>query len=231
MEFILAHELGVLRWLHIIAMVYWLGGEWGVFQTSFNVVNPEVSLDERKRHLETAYRIDILARTGIILLLPLGLHMGYLWGVQPYGGIWLTAMWIAFIPWFLLCWSAFYFRETDRGIMLTKMDEKIRWVIIPLLMISAVSSLLGYGPFNAGVMQKWYSIKIFLYGGTLIIGLHLRYVMRQWTTMFRRLVTEPENKAEIEAVLDRSIRVTRREAYLYWIIIMSIAFLCATKPL
>ena len=24
----------VLRWLHIIAMVYWLGGEWGVFQTS-----------------------------------------------------------------------------------------------------------------------------------------------------------------------------------------------------
>ena len=24
-------ELAVLRWLHIIAMVYWLGGEWGVF--------------------------------------------------------------------------------------------------------------------------------------------------------------------------------------------------------
>ena len=79
--------------------------------------------------------------------------------------------------------------------------------------------------------SRFNSIKIFLYGGTLIIGLHLRFVMRQWTTMFRRLVTEPENKAEIEAVLDRSIRVTRREAYLYWIIIMSIAFLCATKPL
>ena len=22
-------ELAVLRWLHILAMVYWLGGEWG----------------------------------------------------------------------------------------------------------------------------------------------------------------------------------------------------------
>ncbi len=225
------NELGALRWAHIIAMVYWLGGEWGVFQTSFNVVNRNIGLDERKRHLETAYRIDILARTGIILLLPLGLHMGNMWGIQPYGGGWLTLMWVAFIPWFLLCWGAFYYRETDRGIMLTKWDEAIRYVVIPLLMITSVTSLMGYGPFNAGTMQKWFSIKVFLYGITLIIGLILRYVMREWTTMFRRLVTEPENEAAIEAKLDKSIRATRRLAYLYWIIIMTIAFLCATKPL
>ncbi|MFN2288285.1 MAG: hypothetical protein ABR578_08135, partial [Chromatocurvus sp.] len=73
-------ELAVLRWLHILAMVYWLGGEWGVFQTSYNVVNRKLPMNERRRHMETAYRIDILARTGIILLLPLGMHMGHLWG-------------------------------------------------------------------------------------------------------------------------------------------------------
>ena len=82
-------ELAVLRWLHIIAMVYWLGGEWGVFQTSRHVVNRQLSMEERRRHMETAYRIDILARSGIILLLPLGLHMGNIWGLQPYGGAWL----------------------------------------------------------------------------------------------------------------------------------------------
>ena len=79
-------EVLILRWFHILAMVYWLGGEWGVFQTSYNVTNPRLSLDERRRHMETAYRIDILARTGIILLLPLGLHMGNIYGLQPYGG-------------------------------------------------------------------------------------------------------------------------------------------------
>ena len=79
-------EVLVLRWLHIIAMVYWLGGEWGVFQTSYNVINRNLSLEERRRHMETAYRIDILARTGIITLLPLGLHMGNIYGLQPYGG-------------------------------------------------------------------------------------------------------------------------------------------------
>ena len=86
----------VLKWLHIIAMVYWLGGEWGVFQTSYNVINRKLPMDERRRHMETAYRIDILARTGILMLFPLGWHMGYYWGVQPYGGIWIFAMWVFF---------------------------------------------------------------------------------------------------------------------------------------
>jgi len=31
----------------------------------------------------TAYRIDILARTGIVLLLPLGLNMGKIYGFVP----------------------------------------------------------------------------------------------------------------------------------------------------
>ena len=84
-------ELAVLRWLHIIAMVYWLGGEWGVFNTSTHVINRNLSMDERRRHMQTAYHIDILARIGIISLLPLGLHMGHIWGVQPYGGWFLVA--------------------------------------------------------------------------------------------------------------------------------------------
>lgn len=47
-------ELNVLRWLHILAVVYWLGREWGVFQTSYHVVNRSLPLDERRRHMETA---------------------------------------------------------------------------------------------------------------------------------------------------------------------------------
>src|SRR3990167_9892984 len=111
-------------------MVYWLGGEWGVFQTSFNIINRKLSMEERRRHMETAYRIDILARTGIIMLLPLGLHMGNIYGLQPYGGSFLTAMWVFVAGWLALCWSAFIYRETDRCVMLTKLYGKIHWVLL-----------------------------------------------------------------------------------------------------
>jgi len=221
--------LAVLRWVHIIAMVYWLGGEWGVFQTSRNVINRELSMDERRRHMETAYRIDILARTGIILLFPLGMHMGFYWGVQPWGGSFLVGMWIFFIGWLSLCWAAFFARETDRGISLTIWDERIRYVFIPAIIIACITSWMGEGPFATGPGQLWFSIKIFIFAGLLVIGLKLRFVMREWTVLFRRLDEEGSNP-EVENTLERSLAFARLLAYIYWIGIASVAFFGATKP-
>ena len=186
-------------------------------------------MDERRRHMETAYRIDILARTGIIALLPLGMHMGYYWGVQPYGGSFLVVMWIFYAAWLALCWAAFIKRETDTGISLTIWDERLRYLVIPAILIAAVSSLLGYGPFNAGTGQMWFSLKLLIFGGLLVIGLLLRYIMREWTTLFRVLAEEPGNEAA-ESRLEKSIAFGRRLAYCYWIGILTVAFLGATKP-
>ena len=220
-------EVLVLRWVHIIAMVYWLGGEWGVFQTSYHVVNRKLALDERRRHMETAYRIDILARSGIILLLPLGLHLGFLWGRQPFGGGWLVLFWVLALSWLALCWAAFIKRETQTGIRLTKIDESVRFVLIPLLMICAISSLLGHGPFIAGEGGMWYSTKVLIYSLLLVIGLKLRFIMREWTILFRKLAEAPD--PAVEATLEASIRVGRNLAYLYWIGIASVCLIGAAK--
>ena len=221
------HEMILLKWAHILAMVYWLGGEWGVFQTSFNVVNRKLALDERRRHMETAYRIDILARSGIILLLPLGLHLGHLWGRQPFGGPWLLLFWVLSLAWLALCWAAFVKRETPAGIRLTRIDEGVRFVLIPLLLVCAISSLLGHGPFIAGDGGMWYSTKVLVYALLLVIGLKLRFIMREWTMLFRKLAEAPD--AAVEATLEASIRVGRRLAYLYWIGIASVCLIGAAK--
>jgi hypothetical protein len=214
----------ILKWLHIVAMVYWLGGEWGVFQTSYHVTNPRLSLEERRRHMETAYRIDILARLGIILLLPIGLHMGYLWGTQPLGGGWLVLMWILTAAWVGLALAAFAKRGTDAGLRLTVWDDRIRYVLIPLLAGLATWSLLNDWPFQ----QNWYATKILIYSGLLVIGLILRYVMRHWTLTFRQLAAGGPN-AELEAKLTREINLSRKLAYVYWIGIGTVAFIGVTK--
>ena len=219
-----------LKWAHIIAMAYWLGGEWGVFNASRPITDTSLSLDERRRHMETAYRIDILARTGIVLLFPIGFHMGWYYGIQPFGGIWLVVNWVFFLTWLSITWAAFLYRETDRGIALTVFDERIRYVFIPLITVVAITSLLGYGPFEALPGRKWFSIKVLIFAGLLVIGLKLRFIMREWTELFRVLVAEPDNM-EAEQTLDRSIRTGRRLAYLYWIGIATVAFFGAVKPI
>ena len=224
------NELDVLRWVHILAMVYWLGGEWGVFQTSYHVTNGALSLDERRRHMETAYRIDILARTGIVLLFPLGLHMGALYGFVPMlestGA--LTAMWVFFIAWLSLTWSAFVTRETDRGLRLTFFEEQLRYGLIAVIFLMAIMAFVGSGPIQSNTGTYWYPAKIGLYGVTLCIGLLLRVVMRRWTVRFRKLAAGP-NPAE-QAALEREVGVARYAAYSYWITIAGICFLGATKP-
>jgi hypothetical protein len=214
----------ILKWAHIIAMVYWLGGEWGVFQTSYHVTNPRLPLEERRRHMETAYRIDILARLGIILLLPIGLHMGHNFGVQPLGGGWLLLMWILTAGWVSLALAAFVKRGTDAGIRLTIWDDRIRYVLIPVLMITAISSLAVGKPFLA----NWYATKVLIYSGLLVIGLILRFVMRHWTETFRQLAAGGPN-AQLEARLTREINLSRKLAYLYWVGIGTVAFIGVTK--
>jgi tetrahydromethanopterin S-methyltransferase subunit G len=76
-------------------------------------------------------------------------------------------------------------------------------------------------------MQKWFSLKIFLYSIALVIGLKLRFIMREWTGMFRVLAQGPNE--EVENRLEKSIRFGRSIAYVYWIVIGSVAFLGATK--
>ena len=228
LEFISIHELAILRWLHIIAMVYWLGGEWGVFQTSYKVVNPKLSLEERGRHMDTAYRIDIMARTGIISLLPLGLHMGYLWGVQPYGGGWLVAMWVLWALWMALTWGAFSYRGTPHGKLMSDIEDWTRYILIPTLIILSLTSLTGNGPFEAGMGQKWFAAKMLTYGSLLIIGVILRLIMHEWRAMFPVLAQGPN--PEIETKLKKSINLGRSVAYLYWFGIMLTAFFGAVKP-
>jgi hypothetical protein len=215
----------VLKWGHIVAMVYWLGGEWGVFQTSYNVTNPRLSLDERKRHLETAYRIDILARTGIILLLPLGFHMGYNLGAHTYENL-IAPVWIVMLAWLALTWGAFLKRETNVGIKLTLIDEAGRYLLIPLLFWAGISSLLTDFPFQA----KWFAAKVTIYAFMLVIGLALRFVMRHWTQIFRKLAAGEGSREALEAQLDREIRLSRYMAYVYWVGILTIAFIGVTKP-
>lgn len=206
-----------LKWAHIIAMAYWLGGEWGVFNASRPITDTSLSLEERRRHMETAYRIDILPRTGIILLLPLGLHMGAIGNYHPLDGPWIVGMWIVVAAWLSVTFAAYFKRGTDAGLRLTKIDESIRYVVIPLLIGFAIYSLATRWPFPLG----WYAAKVGLYGVALIIGLLLRFIMRHWVLLFRQIAAG--SNPEAEAQLDRELAFGRGLAYFYWVVIGSVA--------
>jgi hypothetical protein len=120
--------------------------------------------------------------------------------------------------------SAFVKRGTDAGIRITIWDDRFPYVLIPVLAIAAVSSTVSGKPFSA----NWYSTKVPIYSGLLVIGLILRFVMRHWTEIFRQLAVGGPNAA-LEAKLAREINLSRKLAYVYWIGIGTVAFIGVTK--
>lgn len=213
-----------LKWAHIIAMAYWLGGEWGVFNASRPITNTKLSLEERQRHMEMTYRIDILPNTGIILLLPLGLHMGALLNLQPLQGPWIVGMWVFVAGWLAITYGAIFNRGTDLGVKLTRIDESFRYVVILLLLVFGIYSIVSGWPFAA----PWYAAKATLYGVALIIGLLLRIIMRNWMPLFRVIAAGPNPEAE--AKLDKQLAFGRGLAYINWINIATITYLGVAKP-
>lgn len=228
-DFLAQHELGILRYLHILAMVYWLGGEWGVFQTSYKVVDPALPVRERLRHLETVFRIDVAARIGIVSLLPLGLHMGHLWGLQPWGGGFLWAVWLIWVLWMAVTLLAFRDKQRKTKSIFGTLEDWSRYIAIPLLIGAGGASLMGMGPFSAESGQLWYSIKVLAFGVSMIIGLVLRHYLHEWPGIFARLLQGPD--AAAEARLTDLIRSARMVAIIYWITIGVIGFFGAVKPL
>jgi hypothetical protein len=98
-------------------------------------------------------------------------------------------------------------------------------VIIPLLIGFAIYSLITGWPFTA----SWYAAKVLIYALLLIIGLLLRFIMKEWVILFRILDNEGSNK-EVENKLSRSLAFGRLLAYFYWIGIATVAWFGVFKP-
>ncbi len=86
-----------------------------------------------------------------------------------------------------------------------------------------IYSLIARWPFPQG----WYAAKVVLYGVALIIGLLLRFIMRHWVMLFRQIAEGPNPAAE--ARLDRELAFGRGIAYVYWVVIGTVALLGVFK--
>ncbi|MDI9348326.1 MAG: hypothetical protein QM538_07475 [Methylacidiphilales bacterium] len=233
-------ELNIFRWLHVLAMAWWLGGEWGVFHASTNVANSNLNIDERKRALAVGFQIDILPRSMILVLPLLGIHMAALHGISPITGYGLMISWIFFLSWIGLVLSAFYFKGTAMGWKLTMIDERIRYVVIPLFIIIGIIgvttrsfpslTIFGEGAilFEMKETSMWFALKVLLFGLLLCIGLALRIIMRRWVIGFQRLAKEGSTP-EVESYFAGPLAIGRKLAYIYWMGIATVAFFGVTK--
>ena len=211
--------------LHVVLFAYWLGADFGVFTCSRYIVRPDLPLAERERFLEALLAIDIMPRTAIVLLPFVGLQMASMRGSIDLSSATLVVAWSVGFVWLAVVWMAYLKTREPTGPFWQRIDVSWRVVLIVILWVLGVSSLLRGAPFTA----KWLAVKLLVYAALLMVGLYLRVSIRGWRLGFIRL-RQGESGPDIDALFSDGRRRAKYAAFVFWALIVTMAWLGITQP-
>ncbi len=210
---------------HVLLFAYWLGADWGVYVTSRYVADPKLSLDERRRFLQAAFRIDLLPRISFTMLLPVGVQIAAYYGAWPFHAAFIPAVWVFALAWMILNVAGYLRAGTPAGDRIRGWDQRIRVVMAPVLVGTGLWSISTGYP----VAPLFIALKITVFGIMIIVGLVLRAIMKNWAVGFRRLATEGPSEA-IDVLFQGSLKRARFIAYFMWSLSAVMAVLGIVKP-
>jgi hypothetical protein len=220
---VLPHD--VLVFVHVLLFVYWLGPDWGVWVTSHYLARPGLPLDERRRFMAAMLKIDLVPRSCLILLLPVGLHLAANLGLSPVTGPALAAVWVFAVAWLVVSWLVYLRRGPRAGELLRRVDNGLRWVVAPVMIAAGLYSLATGQWFGA----SWLGLKVLVFGVIVALGLVLRSFVGLWVAGFQRLAAEGPT-AEIDALFTTALARAKPVVYVFWGASALMAFLGVVKP-
>ncbi|MFK8052847.1 MAG: hypothetical protein AB8F65_07710 [Woeseiaceae bacterium] len=210
-------------WLivHLLLFAYWLGGDLGVFYSSFIVVDEKRPIDDRKTAAGILVALDRIPRACLILMLPVGVSLASSMGqiIIPAGA--LGALWMLTAVWLVMLWKI----EATHNATLTKIDAVIRIVVIASLVGFAIAGLNG----SATVLSDWVALKMLLFATAIASGLMIRRVFAPFGPAFGQLVTTGSTP-DIERTIDTSLKKARPFVILIWGCLIGAAAVAAIKP-
>ena len=218
------HDL--LIYMHITFMGLWLGSDFGVYLMANQIANPRLPLSERLNLLQLALKLDMIPRTMLILMLPLGVHLGVNLGIFLVSNIALFSIWFASLLWLAITWLVFLLEKKKAGQYLRMIDLSIRYILFVYLMVYGLKGFLQVDT-NPAI---WLSVKFMLFSLIIFMGLLLRIQVTKWVKGFQILGQDPHSE-EAEMIISSTRKITARQAQILWGLILLCGFLGVTKAI
>jgi hypothetical protein len=193
----------------------------GVMICSKKSTDTSLSIPARFQLLEIALVIELLPRVMWVMALPFGIHLSKSLGYIDPSLITVAAMWVFVLTWLVINVGG---AEKPWGQQLSKIN---RFVVASLgvsLIIVAISSYLGNGPFEANSI----ALKVGLYGLINITILGIEIAFFPLGEAFARLAEEGSSP-ELEESISSGMRTTLMWVHSTYIMIFVVAFIGVTK--
>ncbi|MFT5034137.1 MAG: hypothetical protein ACI9OO_002073 [Bacteroidia bacterium] len=205
------NEYLLLKFAHIVAFVYWLGGDLGTFIASRHVVNGSLGTEARATALKIMLACDQGPKLAMPLILPLGIHMAAISGVMqvPHWG--LPLVWLLAVVWFTNV-VVLYFNEGKAFTQcLSKADIVFRIAVVIALVVWA-----GLGLAESTVVgADWVWWKTLVFAALVSCGIAIRINLKPFVPAFMKLMSEGPSDA-VNAAMSNSVARCRPFVWTIW---------------
>jgi hypothetical protein len=215
---------GLVRFVHVLLFVYWLGGDAGVFYSSRFVVDRGLTREARLTAAKIFLELDMLPRYCLALMLTVGGILA--WSIGVPHAPWQWPLIIALGPaWVWLVWMVHHQQGTPRGRTLARIDLGFRWFLIAALLISVTLA------WSDGRLRPypWLAAKLIIFASLIFCGLMIRLKLPKFTAGFRQLVAGGATAESDQAMID-GMRACRPYVLYIWAGVAAAALLGILKP-
>jgi hypothetical protein len=160
----------LLKLVHILLFVYWLGGDIGVFYSAFSVRDRSLSIDARRTALRILAWVDQIPRYCLVLMLPVGYTLALRIGVVRLPPSYMIVLWTVAVVWLWAVWAIHHYQGTALGERIRKVDLGWRFVLLFGLCFDAWQGFRGTGH----LLTDWVSLKFALLAAMLFCGIMIR---------------------------------------------------------
>ena len=188
------------------------------------IANPRLPLPERLNLLQLVLKLDMIPRTMLILMLPLGVHLGVNLDIFLVSNTFLFSIWFASLLWLAITWLVFWHEKKMAGQYLRMIDLSIRYILFIFLMVFGLKGFLQVDT-NPAI---WLSVKFMLFSLIIFMGLLLRIQVTKWVKGFQILEQDPHSE-KAETIISSTRKITARQAQVLWGLILLCGFLGVTK--
>ncbi len=201
-----------LKLLHILAMVYWLGGDLGTYFASRFVVDSRLSPAQRHTALKIMLGCDQGPKLCMPLIFALGYSMASLMGVLRAPAALEWGVWVIALLWFASVNYLYFTENLAAKARIARIDLWFRVFVVLGLLGLGGAALLGRGP----VQADWLALKILIFAALVACGIYIRVALKPFVSAFGQLLGSGSTPA-VEQTMSQALGRCRPAVYLIWL--------------
>ena len=213
-------DILLVKLLHLVGFAYWLGGDLGVFTSSYIVANDKLSPEVRISAAKLLFALDQAPRICMTLMLPLGTHLAWRLGALPIDAGAMIAIWLLAIGWLTMVITLHVAPPSRGKTLLTTFDFWFRLVLALGLAAVGINALLHDG----SPVPYWVAAKLLIFGALIGCGLIIRIRLKPFGPAFAELAQGNATDA-VNATIRCSLNGTRPFVVAIWIGLLASAAL------